>query len=390
MTVRKTLTALLLIVTASLSYASDIFMFGEVTTETGVNLTEELSSSMLQNTFDLKFEYSGSDSYMLFNPVVSHSMDREVSLDVRELYADIYFDRMDLRIGKQQIIWGKTDGLFITDVVSPKDLRQFLLPDLKDVRMGVTAVRADYYVDDITFEAVWIPVFTPNRMPEASSPWNAQSIDFSDSDQNIAAELMNSELFARISLYSSNLDLEVVGGMMWDDEPYPVGPGTFDHARLGVLGGSLSTEVAGLILRGEAALYTGKPFRVSTVSFDHIEKDYLHAMVGIDYRSGTMMVSTQFIEKVILDYDQPLAADQWNHTMTLLVNREIPSQHLDLKLFTYLEFDEFNALISPSVHYDLSDAINISIGAHLFYGETGTFGQFDDQDLIHAEITLSF
>lgn len=238
MTVRKTLIVLLLIATASLSYASDIFMFGEVTTETGVNLTEELSSSMLQNTFDLKFEYSGSDSYMLFDPVVSHSMDREVSLDVRELYADIYFNRIDLRIGKQQIIWGKTDGLFITDVVSPKDLRQFLLPDFKDVRMGVTAVRADYYVDDITFEAVWIPVFTPNRLPDASSPWNAQSIDFSGSDQDIAAELMNSELFARISLYSSNLDLEVVGGMMWDDEPYPVGPETFDHARLGVLGGS--------------------------------------------------------------------------------------------------------------------------------------------------------
>ena len=59
---------------------------------------------------------------------------------------DLYFDNFDLRIGKQQIIYGKAEGVFITDVVSPKDLREFLLPDFEEIRMGITAAKLSYFL----------------------------------------------------------------------------------------------------------------------------------------------------------------------------------------------------------------------------------------------------
>ena len=51
--------------------------------------------------------------------------------NLREVYLDIYSDWLDLRIGKQQVVWGKTDGYFINDIVNPLDLSYFLLQDFE-------------------------------------------------------------------------------------------------------------------------------------------------------------------------------------------------------------------------------------------------------------------
>jgi len=41
---------------------------------------------------------------------------------LREAYVDLYFDNSDLRIGRQIIVWGRADGTFITDILTPVDV----------------------------------------------------------------------------------------------------------------------------------------------------------------------------------------------------------------------------------------------------------------------------
>jgi len=55
--------------------------------------------------------------------------------NLREAYIDIYGNWLDLRLGKQQVVWGKTDGYFINDIVNPLDLSYFILQDFDDIRM---------------------------------------------------------------------------------------------------------------------------------------------------------------------------------------------------------------------------------------------------------------
>ena len=45
-------------------------------------------------------------------------------------------DLLALSLGKQQVVWGKADGVFITDIVSPLNLTEFLLPDFDEIRTG--------------------------------------------------------------------------------------------------------------------------------------------------------------------------------------------------------------------------------------------------------------
>ncbi|MDZ7743894.1 MAG: DUF1302 family protein [Bacteroidota bacterium] len=150
--------------------AQNIDLRGYARTYEGI-LTETGNLSIAQQTLDLSFEKMGNRSAFKANPVVYLYDDGSLDLKLRELYVDFFFKRFDLRIGKQQVVWGKADGVFITDIVSPLDLREFLLPDFYEIRRGIIASKLNYYMGTSTIELIWVPVFTPTERPQPGSIW---------------------------------------------------------------------------------------------------------------------------------------------------------------------------------------------------------------------------
>ena len=75
-----------------------------------------------------------------------------------ENYIDVSAGAWDFRVGAQQIIWGEVVGLFFADVVSAKDMREFLLPSFDVIRIPQWAARAEYFAGDSHVELIWIPV----------------------------------------------------------------------------------------------------------------------------------------------------------------------------------------------------------------------------------------
>jgi hypothetical protein len=391
--------------------AQDLFLSGYARTYLGALTTGESDYSIIQNTFDLNFEHSRGDVYFKVNPFLYHYSDEDLELGFRQAYLDMYFDSFDLRIGKQQIIWGKADGVFITDIVSPKDMREFLLPDFNEIRVGVTALKFDYYLGNNTFELVWIPVFTPTQMPDQNSIWSPQpdyplpySLDYSNNE--VKDKLGNSEIFAKYSLLSSAIDFELMAAYSWDDDPtfhsqkiLNQTTGVVDsvvlkpeHHRLTTLGGSFSTTLGPLVLRGEGAYYTGKYFQSMnpTLSDGVVEKDYLHYLLGVDYTIGDLKLSSQYIQQAIMDYDDYLINDEFENTMTFLATIDFLRETLNVELFSYIGLNEGDALIRPKVTYDFVDGFQIMLGANLFVGDEGQFGRYDKNDMIYTKLKYSF
>lgn len=380
---RTVLWTFLLLISSQIN-ASDLSLHGSLQNYMGVLPSQDFEYSMMQNTFDLSMDYYGDNSAVHLSPSLTYDFDTELSVGLTEAYIDIYSQDMDIRIGKQQIIYGKTDGAFITDVVSPKNLTEFLLPDFDEIRLGVTAVKVDYYRGEETYELIWIPLFTPNTMPEADSIWNKKGIDFGDSTNDIDPSIENSEIFGKYSRYSPTIDFDIMGGSMWDDEPTITTEGDFTHHRMGIVGGSFSTSIQDWILRGEGAWNTGKYVTAT------LKMDYLHYMVGLDTTINSWNLSAQFIEKVYLDYEENNAVNQWQNTVTLMANKEFSDNTLLFEIFTYLEFDDLNALIRPKITYRLSDDIKVTTGCNIFLGDSGTFGQFNENSLLYTKVKLSF
>jgi len=84
---------------------------------------------------------------------------------VPEIFGEFHGKSLFVRVGKQQIVWGAADGLFINDVVNPLDLREFLLPDLENVHLGQPAVRLQWRRSNWLAEGVWIVKFAETKLP---------------------------------------------------------------------------------------------------------------------------------------------------------------------------------------------------------------------------------
>ncbi|MCF8362819.1 MAG: hypothetical protein K9G70_09380 [Prolixibacteraceae bacterium] len=378
---------------------------------TGVLLNEDNDFSIVQNTLDLNFEKRTARGGFKVNPYVYHYFDRELELGLREAYLDLYFNNLDIRVGKQQIIWGKAEGVFITDVVSPKDLREFLLPDFDEIRTGITAVKLNYFKGVHNIEAVWTPVFTPTQMPGQSSIWAPQmpfpmEPEWDYSAAKINPSLENSEVFLRYSMMGSNFDFEFVGGHFFYDDPSMFVTREMDmqtqqltgltvrpeYQRVTMGGGSFSLPLGGLVLRGEGAYYTGRHFQTADplVVGSKVEKDNLHYMAGLDYTIGGVRLSAQFIQEYILDYDDALYNDELDNTMTFLAKKDFFREKLWIELFSYIGLNNSDALIRPKATYSLADGFDLLAGANLFVGDEGRFGQYDDNDMVYMKLKYNF
>jgi len=399
----------------SFANAQNVDISGFARNYTGV-LFDNGEFSILQNTLNLNFEKPGSKVAFKANPMVYTYNTDSVKFNMREIYLDLYFKKIDIRIGKQQIVWGKADGVFITDVVSPLNLTEFLLPDFNEIRAGVYATKFDYYIGNNTFEVIWIPVFTAVETPAPGSIWFKQpsfpiqpSFDFSK--QNVTASLENSEIFAKFTAITSLIDVEFMGGYTWDDTPvlhmtksFGMNPDTQmpyltginvtpQYHRLTLGGGSFSSQIKGFIFRGEAAYYSGKYFLTEDMTaVDGLtEKDYLHYVLGLDFSVGSILVSAQFIQEHIFDYEPGIMIKETQNTMTFLARADFIHETLHMELFSYIGLTNEDALIRPKITYDYDDSFSILLGANVFVGdEAGRFGQYKDNSMLYAKIKYNF
>lgn len=392
-------------------FGQDLFMTGYVRNYTGALLSNSGEYSIIQNTFNLNIEHNKGNVSFKANPYIYQYSDKRQDIGLRQAYMDIFFNAIDLRVGKQQIIWGKADGVFITDMISPKDMSEFLLPDFEEIRMGVTAVKANYYLGNQTFEWVWLPVFTPTLMPDESSRWRPEMPfpvipQFDYSRQEIAGSLENSEGFVKYSALTSAIDFEIMAGYAWDDDPTMHITKTIDpqtkqlngltvtpqHHRLTITGGSFSSTLGPIVLRSEGAFYAGKYFNNADPAAEQsvTKKNYLHYLVGIDYTIFDINMSGQFVQQAILDYDEMIDQDEYENTLTFLMRKEYLRETLTLELFSYVGLNNNDALVRPRIYYDLYDGFELLAGANLFFGDDGRFGQYDDNDMLYVKLKYSF
>lgn len=378
--------------------------------------------SIIQNTFNLELSLSKDEAAFYINPYIYQYSENKTDLNLRELYIDFHLGKdFTTRIGKQQIIWGKADGVFITDIISPKNLSEFLLPDFEEIRMGITSVKMDYYIGKSTFELVLMPQFQPTIFADSNSIWAPHlpeiqmnippgfqlNKNLENSRSNVENSLKNSEIAGKFSYLSGVIDFEIMGGYLWDREPSLHSIKTFDfnnkvlnvtlrpeYHRLTIGGGSFSTSsIFGLVVRGEGAYYHGREFMSSdpNVVEGVIEKDYLHFLLGIDYNILGVDISTQFIQERILDYIGTIIQDEVKTTMTLLLNQDFLNETLFLSCLTYYGLDESDALIRPTVTYKYSDGLDVMLGANFFIGDgVGMFGQYYKNDMVYVKAKYSF
>lgn len=379
---------------------------GFIRTYLGTLTEQDGEYSVINNTFDWKLDYGKGDVALFINPVFNfNALNNNLDISLRQAYMDIYFDNFDLRIGKQQIIWGKADGVFITDVISPRDISEFILPDFDEIRLGINAVRIDYYLGNSTIEAVWIPTFQPTITPRKGTIWYMEMPEFTmptvyyAENFDVGNKLSESEIALKYSYLGSAIDFEIMSAYLWDDSPamhiYPQPDTTLlikpEYHRLPLVGASFGKSILGAVVRGETAYYFDKRFATEDLSVNGVkEKDYLHYLVGYDHNWFGVNVSFQFIQEYILDYEEDIRNDELSNTATLLSSKTFLNETIELSLLAYYGINSEDALLRPKIAYDFADGFEVQLGANIFVGEEGNFGQYDENDMVYMKVRYDF
>ena len=102
---------------------------------------------------------------------------------IRELYVDFDNDLpngdiLSWRLGKQQVIWGRTDLFRVLDVINPVDFsRNNIYDELEDIRIPMWIAKADWRMgagevfDDLNLSFVWnFDKFRPHNLGQCGQP----------------------------------------------------------------------------------------------------------------------------------------------------------------------------------------------------------------------------
>jgi hypothetical protein len=104
---------------------------------------------------------------------------------IRELYADLSLpvgdDLMNFRVGKQQVVWGRTDLFRVLDVINPIDYsRNTIYDEFEDTRIPLWTAVAEYragptaLLEDLNFQLVWVfDKFRPANLGQGGQPYQA-------------------------------------------------------------------------------------------------------------------------------------------------------------------------------------------------------------------------
>ncbi len=103
---------------------------------------------------------------------------------IRELYVEGSiptgdFSELFLRVGKQQVVWGRTDLFRVLDIINPVDYsRHNIYDELEDIRIPQWIASAEYRwgavgpFDDMNLQLVWnFDEFRPNILGQGGSPF---------------------------------------------------------------------------------------------------------------------------------------------------------------------------------------------------------------------------
>lgn len=327
----------------------------------------------------------------------------------REAYIDYLEDSWDMRIGRQIVVWGKADGLIITDVVSPKDQSAFMKREFDDMRLAVDAVKLQFHQDVFRVEGLWIPLFVPAKQPEPGSPWYYQ-MEFPENLQltlndTVAPEaaLLNSEFGLRLAVNSSWMDLSLYWYDGWYDDyvisRQVISAGSTmqlllqpEYHRMHMIGLDGAKPMGSFVWRLESGLFIDKPFAGEAIDDEALYRHHeVKSLAGLDWTvNSDCTITGQLYNRVILDYNQAISDTEKEWAITLSASYKLLDQLLELSASGYstLEFDSGYAQVEAD--YALTDGLHIALGATMIMGDSGYMAAIADNDNGWMHIKYSF
>ncbi|HZJ74473.1 MAG TPA: hypothetical protein VFC87_06680 [Perlabentimonas sp.] len=344
--------------------------------------------------------------------------DRELQLQLKEAYAGYRSNKIDLFLGNQIVMWGRTDGFNPTNNITPNDYF-FLTYDPDDQKMSNFMLRAKIKpTTTIDIELIAIPFYKPSvyrydlfNMGQFGSFDIGESVSFAQV-QNPEVKFDKGSLAARFNLESSLISFSAsyfVGynpfygfnlenftfsplSVSFRPEPY------FMHT----IGADFALPIKSWIFRGEMALNLtedyGKQMNIPNPDLSYvvgIERSFWDIMAIFQYVGKYTFDFTELTEPASPDFSDFTAIPQYaadmamfesqnynrkifnqqektNHMLFLSLNRSFLYDELNIELTGAYNITSEEHMIRSRVKWNLTDAVSANIGCSFMLGPDGS------------------
>lgn len=380
---------------------------GFIDTYHALRISEPNDFMASRSRFRGEIEKVGGRSYFFASINATHNsiMPELTTIQFREAFMEYTGNNWGFKVGRQIIIWGKADGLKITDVISPMDLTEFLAQDYDDIRIPVTGIIISKFGKNWALDLVCIPLFEGYILPGANNPWGINYSDFNIvEDPAVEPEFnfSNIEYGGKLSFYLSGIDFDIMALNTWNKAPvyqYYINDSTNvmhirpEHHRLGFIGMGFSKSLNAFIIRGESAFFFNKKFTQSPVFYESglLQSNSVNYLIGVDrYPGNEWVITGQFADEYILDYLDNSTFEQHNPIATLSISKKVINSTLLLSTFGYVDFNTGDFFNRASADYSISDNIHVMAGYDWFNGDGNVFGRYQQNSQVWLKAKFSF
>ncbi|XOF32870.1 MAG: DUF1302 family protein [Candidatus Electrothrix sp. YB6] len=347
--------------------------------------------------YDAVYSLKGRDEYT--DAVLGEYEDE---LELREAYVQGKLtDDLDLKAGRQIVVWGKSDNIRVTDVLNPLDMREPGLTDIEDLRLPLTMTKLDYYFGDWNLSGMAIHEIRFNKLP-------AYGYDFYPIDMLMPPEdkpensLKNTEWALSLSGIFSGWDLDLYYARIFNDAAHMeyVLDGESaqirqKHRRLHMFGFAYNRAAGNWLLKSEGALLN----RVQYSNRPGAGYSRFDVLVGAEYSGfDETTVSLEIANRHINNHRADLEAApdgvlQDMFQLAFRCSRDFFNDTLSLTLLAMLygPSSADAAFERLSLEYDLTDTVMLRGGAVLYQsGDLLNMSGIGYNDRLFAEIRYSF
>lgn len=326
------------------------------------------------------------------------------NIDLREAYTYFYAGLLDLKIGKQIIVWGRADGINPTNNITPYSLFVFTTEE-DDRRIGNFIVNSTINFESLKIEAIWLPFYTASEYDIEGFEFEKHYPDFNLKESGFALkfDLTFPSFDGSVSYFNG---YATTPGIDATQDSFGLNL-NLKPSRSHVFGMDFSATPDGVIgLRGEAAF--SLPYKNYEENL-YVFNPFIKYIIGADKEFGDFNLIVQYIGTYVFDYEENsinnpyydvenlnrlifYQTDKTTYSISLRGELKLLYETLKMEVFTMYNFTTTELMLVPKISYNVTDAFTISTGGRIFIGKENSLYDKIDSSLsgIFVQIKTSY
>ncbi len=346
--------------------------------------------------------------------------DQRTDASIREAYVDATRGDWSWRAGSQHIVWGEMVGLFFADVVSAKDLRQFVLQDFEHIRIPQWALRVERQSQGSHWDMIFLPAPAYDRIGRPGADFYPMPLRYEGLGYDVHSptkrprNLANAGYGVRYARETAGWDWSTFLYVAPDSSPVfgrsLVGlPGEraapLDSAlapsvvyrpvydRLVRMGATAARAFDEVVIKGEAIATRGRRYSVPDLAAasDLVRQDTLDWVLGADWvPADGWRLNGQLYQRVFLDHDRAMGLKRFETGASLMLTYAMtPTIDVEWLGISSLVRDDW--MMRAAIVWKAAGHLRVKVGVDAFGGAPlGLFGRFDRQDRAYVQARVSF